>query len=252
MKRKKIIVAGMLVKECVYSSPAGREDARIRAEKRKISTAAQQRINAKYSWQKLELMLAANFDQRDLVVTLTYDEKHLPQDRKAANARLRAFRARLAQLRKDRKRELRMIWTTENRSGGGRWHHHCVINAVSAGDFRDILSCWPEGTDVEIRRLELSSEKTYESLAKYMTKEARERAGLRSWSYTRSCRHPEVETFAVPEETQLEAPAGVTVLETAQDRTQWGEYSYVKYLCADPLVIRKRRPSRRKRRRAFY
>ena len=248
MMRKKIIVAGSLVKECVYSCPSGREDARIRAEKRKISSAAQQRINAKYSWQKLELMLAANFVPGDLVITLTFDDEHLPETRKEAAARLKKFRADLSRLRKAAGEQLVMIWTTENKSGSGRWHHHCVINATSGSDFVDILSCWPHGSDIEIRRLEIGGRKSYESLARYFCKESRERAGLRSWSYTRSCRHPEIETFPVPDDTEVRAPEDATVLEQSSDRTMFGQYAYIKYLAASPQSLRKLRPKTKRRR----
>ena len=248
MMRKKIIVAGSLVKECVYSCPAGREDARIRAEKRKISSAAQQRINARYSWQKLELMLAANFVPGDLVVTLTFDDQHLPETRAAASAMLKKFRADLSRLRKAAGEQLVMIWTTENKSGSGRWHHHCVINATSGSDFVDILTCWPHGSDIEIRRLEIGGRKSYESLARYFCKESRERAGLRSWSYTRSCRHPEIETFPVPDDTEVRAPEDATVLEQSSDQTMFGQYAYIKYLAASPQSLRKLRPKTKRRR----
>lgn len=248
MMRKKIIVAGSLVKECVYSCPAGREDARIRAEKRKISSAAQQRINARYSWQKLELMLAANFVTGDLVVTLTFDDEHLPETRAAASAQLKKFRADLSRLRQAAGEQLVMIWTTENKSGSGRWHHHCVINATSRSDFVDILSCWPHGSDIEIQRLEIGGRKSYESLARYFCKEARERAGLRSWSYTRNCRHPEIETFPVPDDTEVRAPEDATVLEQSSDRTIFGQYAYIKYLAASPQSMRKLRPKSKRRR----
>ena len=57
MKTEKTIVAGRLVRKAIYTRAAARESARIRQAKRKISTEAQQRMNAKYSWAKLELML---------------------------------------------------------------------------------------------------------------------------------------------------------------------------------------------------
>ena len=215
MKNKKITVAGMLVQEIVYSRPAGREAAAVRQAKRKVSTEAQMRMNAKYSWQKLELMLAANFLPRDLIVTLTFDDDHLPETRQQVNARLKKFR------------------------GEGRWHVHAVINATG-DDFSEILSCWPYGHDIEIRRLELNRQKNYESQAKYMCKEARDRAGLRSWSYTRSCRHPETESFPVPDDTDVSAPKEATVLTDASMRTEFGEFHFIKYLAASPQEIRKR------------
>lgn len=61
MKTKKIIVAGPLVREVIYSRAGSREDAVVRQAKRKTSTEAQRRANARHSWEKLELMLAANY-----------------------------------------------------------------------------------------------------------------------------------------------------------------------------------------------
>lgn len=244
---KKILTAGALVKEVIYTRAAGREPAKVRAAKRKASTEAQQLMNAKYSWQKLELMLAANFVPGDLVVTLTYDDAHLPADRAAALARLKKFRADLTAARKKRGQELRMIWTTENASGGGRWHHHVVVN-TTGNDFAEIARLWDCGADLEIRRLQADREKNYESLARYMCKEARERPGLRSWSYTRSCRHPEVEVFPVPDDTKLAAPEDATVLEDVQKRTEYGAFHYIKYLAADAKALRRQRPKTRRRR----
>ena len=237
----------MLVKEAVYSRPAGRESARVRASKRKVSTEAQQRMNAKYSWQKLELMLAANFMPRDLVVTLTFDDSHMPKDRKAVNARLKKFRAELAKIRKRKRKDLRCIWTIENKSGDGRWHVHMAMNATG-DDFQDILSCWPYGNDIDIRRLQVDRDKNYETLARYMCKEARERPGLRSWSCSRSCRKPEVETFPVPDSTDVKAPKNATVLTEATMRTDFGEFHFIKYIAASPQEIRKRGVRARRRR----
>ena len=239
MKTKRIAVAGMLVQEVVYSRPAGREAVSVRQEKRKASTEAQARMNAKYSWQKLEMMLAANFLPRDLIVTLTFDEEHLPETRKQANTRLRKFRAELSEIRRRKRKDLRMIWAIEHRSGEGRWHVHAVINSTG-DDFSQLISCWPYGKDIEIRRLELSRKKNYESLARYFCKEARERAGLRSWSYTRSCRHPEIEVFPVSDDTDVTVPKNATILTEATMRTEFGMFHYIKYLAASPQTIRKR------------
>lgn len=241
MKTKKLIVAGALVREVIYTRAASRDRAVIRQAKRKVSTEAQQRLNARYSWEKLELMLAANFLPRDLVVTLTFDDQHLPETRKEAAARLKKFRTELSRRRAAAGQEMRMIWTIENKSGDGRWHVHLVVNQTGE-DFREILRCWPCGGNTEIRRLRVDKQKNYESLARYMCKEARERSGLRSWSYTRSCRHPEVETFPVPDDTRIEVPEDATVIVQEQKRTEWAEFEFVKYLAAAPVKLRRGRP----------
>lgn len=248
MKTKKIIVAGALVREVIVSRASGRESPAVRAAKRKASTEAQQRLNAKHSWEKLELMLAANFVPRDLVVTLTFDDDHLPETRKQAAARLKKFRSELARIRADAGQELRMIWTLENKSGAGRWHVHLVCNTTGE-DFADILRRWPYGGNTEIRRLQVDKTRNYETLARYMCKEARERSGLRSWSCTRNCRKPEIECFPVPDDTRIEVPEGATIIQEETKRTEFAEFAYVKYLAAAPVVLRRMRPKARRRRR---
>ena len=248
MKTKKIIVAGPLVREVIYSRASSREAAAVRQAKRKTSSEAQQRVNARYSWEKLELMLAANFVPGDLVITLTFDEDHLPPDRKTAAARLKKFRSELTGIRQAAGTELRMIWSLENKTDEGRWHAHAVIDAATGDDFADILRYWPYGRNLEIRKLEISKHRNYETLARYMCKERRERPGLRSWSYTRNCKHPEVESFPVPDDTRVEIPEGATVIQEETKRTEFAEFQYIKYLAAAPVILRRMRPKAKRKR----
>lgn len=248
MKTKKIISAGPLVMEALYPRATRWDSPRVRAAKRKLSSEAQQRMNAKYSYQKLELILAANFAPGDLIVTLTYDEEHRPASRDAAVGRLKKFRAALSALRKRSGQELRMVWATENVFGHGRWHHHCILNATGE-DFEALRRLWPWGSDLELQRLQIDKEHSYEALARYLCKEARERPGLRSWSYTRSCRQPEVETFPVPDDTPLQPPSGATVYQDAGERTEYGSYKYIKYLAPNWRAELRRPKAKRRRRR---
>lgn len=229
MKTKKIISAGPLVLECIYPRATFKDSPQTRAGKKKLSSEAQQRMNRIYSFQKLELMLAANFRPGDLIVTLTYDDDHLPASRDKAVQRLKKFRSGLARIRSRHGKSLVMIWNTENVFDQGRWHHHCVINAAGR-DFSEIRSLWPWGDNIEIHKLTIDKDHSFESLARYFCKEARERRGLRSWSYTRTCRHPEIETMPVPDDTQIQPPKGATVYEDSQSRTEFGSWRYIKYL----------------------
>ena len=99
-KRRKVILAGRLVYAAVYSTVHPSDSPEARAAKTKCSSAARQRMNMKYAWQKLELLLASNFTPRDLVVTLTYDDDHLPDDRDSAVEKIKRF---WVQLRKARR-----------------------------------------------------------------------------------------------------------------------------------------------------
>ena len=248
-KMKKIITAGQLVKEVIYPLSNGRDAPKVRQAKRKISSEAQQRMNAIYSWQKLELMLAANFLPGDLVVVFTYDDAHLPETRAQAQAKLKYFRAKLAAARRKRKQPLVMFWNEEHlhhdpgELSDGRWHHHCVIN-TTGDDYKELLELWGQG-EIDVKPLRVDKEKNYETLARYMCKEARDKPGQRSWSYTRNAVKPEVETFRVPDDTTVSAPKGSTVIEEASSKTEFGSYRYIKYLGA-PV---RRRPGTRARRR---
>lgn len=246
-KWKKIVVAGPLVMETVYPRINSTDSSKVRGAKRKLSSEAQQRMNMKYSYQKLEFLLAANFSPGDLVCTFTYTDDALPAARKEAEGKLKYFRAKLSAARKKRKHELRMVWSTEHKHGDGRWHHHCVINSTGS-DLEELKRLWTNG-HVEVRPLKLDRDLSYEGLARYMAKEDREKLGQRSWSYTRTCKQPEVETFIVPDDTPLQAPKGSQVIEQASETTAYGSYRFIKYLATGNAVRRKvkarRRPQRK-------
>lgn len=243
-KWKKVIVAGPLVIETIYPAVPSRGSDKARAAKRKLSSAAQQRMNMIYSFQKLELELAANFVKGDLVCTLTYDDLHLPANRKAADAKLKYFRAKLSAERKKNGQELVMVWNTEHKHGEGRYHHHVVINSTG-DDYELILKLWGQG-EVEIKPLRVDSEKNYGSLAAYMCKERPEKVGQRCWSYTRNAKKPEMETFRVDDDTQLQPPKGSVVIKEASEKTMYGSYKWLKYLVPQSYKRRSRRRRKRK------
>ena len=60
-KRKKTITAGCIVKTILYTAPEPRDGERVRAEKSRMTTAAQKAMNDKTARGKLEMLLAANF-----------------------------------------------------------------------------------------------------------------------------------------------------------------------------------------------
>ena len=78
-KRLKKQMAGRLVRAVCYTQVLATDAPRARAEKAKCSTAARRKLNYRFAYQKLQMQLAANFTRRDLYVTLTYDDAHLPR-----------------------------------------------------------------------------------------------------------------------------------------------------------------------------
>ncbi len=227
-KFRKIVEAGPLVVETIYPAPNPRDTPEVRAGKKRLSSQAQQRMNQIYAWQKLELLIAANFRQRDLWVTLTYDDGHLPGSRGEAVRRFNAFIRRLRKARGRHGQVLRYIYCTEGRHGDGRFHHHLLINATG-DDFRQLAGLWGNG-QVDIRRFRVDKEKNYETLAKYMCKEQRDKPGQRLWSGSKNLARPRAECFRVPDDTPLDMPRGATPLAEASERNSYGVFKYIKYL----------------------
>ena len=246
-KFKKIIVAGPLVIEAVYPAPNPRDGLVVRAGKQRLSTEAQQRMNLKYSYQKLELEIAANFGTNDLYCTLTYDDEHLPKNRKAATRRIQAFSKKLRAARDEKGKELRYIYVTEGKHGDGRIHHHVLINSTG-DDFDLIKKLWSHGR-VDFVQIRIDREKNYESLAKYLCKEHREKVGQRLWSGSRNLRKPEQESYRVDDDASILPPPGALVLDDSGDHvTEYGHYRYIKFLAPSWDRTTKAKAKRRRRR----
>lgn len=247
-KMLKTIVAGPLVIQAIYPIVGARDPTGVRAGKHQLSSEAQKRMNLKYAYQKLELMMAANFVVGDLVITPTYDDLHLPQSRRDAQRKIQAFWRKLAAKRRSRGAELKYLYTNESKHGGGRWHHHALVNATG-DDYREIISLWRWG-NVEIHPFRVDREKNYETLARYFCKEAREKVGQRLWSCSRNLRKPERDCMRVGNDVALEPPDGATVLmDTGNVRTVYGHYRYIKYL-GEGWTIKPKVKARRRRRKA--
>ncbi len=248
----KKVKAGRLVFAVVYTPCSPGDSPKVRAEKRKASTAAREKLNAKTSFQKLERSLAANFDTGDLFVTPTYDDKHLPDSRDKAMRKVRFFLSKLKKSRAARGEELHYIYVTEGAYPGGRLHHHLVINSTSTGnDLEEICKCWIYGDNVEVRQLSFDKTHTYEDLASYLTKEPREwghpKVGERTWTPSLGLLRPETETEAVPDCVTLTAPPEAETLARVGPVTNgYGEFTWIKYMM--PKADKKKRPKIRRRR----
>ena len=172
MQKKLIKSAGPLVAEALYkprTSPAGRG----RGRKTNPTNEMQRIVNDKLSWLKLKWLLAANFIKGDIVGCLTFDDDHLPETRKQVTNKLGWFRRKAEAARRERGQELVMFWSIEHRHGDGRWHIHIVANATGGEDYAELHRLWGQG-ETEFAALRVDTKRNYETLARYMCKEARE------------------------------------------------------------------------------
>ena len=112
-KAIKHITAGLLHIEVIGTIPDRPPGRRGRAARSCATSPAQQFYNDKCSWRELELMVAGNFGKHALVLTLTYDNEHLPESKAAANRYFQKCIRKLRAARKLRGAELKYIYVTE-------------------------------------------------------------------------------------------------------------------------------------------
>ena len=226
-KRKKTIIAGRIRKTVIYTAPEPQDSPRVRAAKSRATSAAQKAMNDKTARGRLELLLACNFAGKDLFLTLTYRDGDGPATRKEAVQNVRRFLADLRKSRRLRGVSLRYIYTTEDKHGDGRLHHHVMMSATGH-DMEEVRSLWPFGDIVDMEPVGC---REYDQWAAYMTKESVEGrpVGAQMWTCSKGLTRPVVVSEYVPNDTALGVPVGCHVMEREERMTEFGSYQYVKY-----------------------
>lgn len=235
-KKKVTIEAGNLRKVYVYTPPMPKDGERARAERSKITTAAQKRLNYKTAQGNLELLIACNFKAEDLFVTLTYDNDHLPKTRKEALRNIKNFIRQLREIRHKQGKPFNYIYNTEDKHGAGRYHHHMIINSVDKNDMETIISMWKyseqQGVDVERLMKGKTDGRQYIDIARYMTKEAAEEKpnDTRMFVCSRNLARPRKTYEWIKDNETVTIPQNAELLEHESLMNQWGEFIYFKYI----------------------
>lgn len=230
MKRKKTITAGRVVSTYMYTVPSGRDKPHVREAKLKCSTKARIDMNRRQATKKLENSINTNFSYRDLLVTLTYNNEHLPLTYNDSKIIARKFTNKLRKKRAKDKKTLKYIYVTEHKHA--RLHHHFVINGSGkklSEELKEIQEMWSRGT-VEVEYLDNSG--NYSDLAHYLTKENKDDKTIysRRWNSSLNLDKPLIETKVAHDNESLTVPLGASVIEGDSFRNEWGEYVYIKYL----------------------
>lgn len=226
----KIETAGPFVDVVVYPLAKGKCDRQERISARKCSSDLRQKANDRTAAAKLKRLIACNFKPQDLVVTLTYDDKTLPNTAELAREQyfkpfIKRFRR---ELRKAQGVEIRYIYVIEGLHGDKRLHHHMIVP-----DYPDIRAIirdqWPHGYS-DFERI---GARGYEEWARYLTKEPRKTGrryvGDRMWTPSIGLTKPEVVTYEVPDQYKYEPPPGVVITNNESWQTQWWCCQYVSF-----------------------
>lgn len=229
MKRRKTIRAGRLVWDITYTVPRPNASKQERKRIREVTEEQVARTNANTAQRKLEMLMATNFDDTDLVLTVTYRDADLPDSADVTRKHLGKVFAQMRAYRKARDLpDLKYIYVLEGRHGDHRPHAHIIINAAG-GDLELMRSLWIWGDDIQLNYIR---ERGYDGWAGYLTKERREASlnGKKQFVGSRNLARPVTTYEWVDDGTSVEAPPGAQVLDEGGGRNEIASCKFVKYL----------------------
>lgn len=229
MKRRKTIRAGRLVWDIAYTVPRPNASKQERKRIREVTEEQIQRTNANTAQRKLEMLIATNFDDTDLVLTVTYRDADLPDSADVTRKHLGKVFSQMRAYRKARcLPDLKYIYVLEGRHGDHRPHAHIIINAAG-GDLELMRSLWIWGDDIQLNYIR---ERGYDGWAGYLTKERREASlnGKKQFVGSRNLARPVTTYEWVDDGTTVDAPPGAQVLDEGGGRNEIASCRFVKYL----------------------
>lgn len=161
------------------------EQKKSRSKKKNESRKEQKSLNDKNAKKNLRRRIHANFDNKDLIVSLSYDAANLPNSEEAA---IRDRNNYIRRIKSYRKRnglgELKYIAVLEYREATDdkrtktRIHHHIIISGMDRDKAEEL---WGKGIANTIRMQ--ANELGFEELANYLLKEPR---GKKRWSQSKN------------------------------------------------------------------
>ncbi len=154
---------------------------------------AQRNLNDKNARKYVERKINQNFGDKDIWMTVTYDDEHLPPDGDidAADREMVKFIKRVNYQRKKRGLpNAKYVYVTEYDEGAEiRWHHHIVMDG--ALDMDTVEKCWKNGRRNEVRRLQ-KDENGLTGMSRYMVKEKKRIKSEKRWHCSQGLLDPNI------------------------------------------------------------
>lgn len=189
--REKRIISGKYLEIEIYPiSPQERKHSR--KKKLKESRKEQKNLNDKNAKKKLRRLINNNFDNKDLALHLTFDEKHIPKTEEEAKKEEVNFLRRVKRYRKKHGLEelkyISVLEYVEGKPGDKRTKKRVHLHMVLSGMDRDeIEKLWGKGR-ANADRLQ-PDESGFEALARYISKDPK---GKKRYSRSKNLKEPDI------------------------------------------------------------
>ncbi len=217
------------MRECLYSCPEPKDNARARAERSKATSKAQKRVNQNNSKIKLAMLIGGNFSHDDLFITPTFSPENLPATYTELQEKVRKFYDSLRMVRKKQGKETRYIYAPHH-TDKVRWHIHGLINAVGPEDWETIKSLWTWGY-VHIKQIKDTVYSTPDAMAGYLIGGWTDRPNsARAWCASTNLKKTVAVTYREHNQSaRLELPMNCEKCERDSWETIYGSYEYISY-----------------------
>lgn len=232
MKILSTLKAGRVTRQILYTPKEPNPNQRHRAMS--ISKEDKQKANLKTSYEKLLMLVCANFSPGDWWITLSYDDDHLPRTREESKKPFRRFIRLFRKYRKGNKELLKYVYCTQltTRAGGRRLHHHMIMRWEDDSDKEQLYSLWEGGEIVYARKL-----KDFEDIldkVRYMCREPRELGvyvpGEQMWTASRGLVRPKPDYITIDSDSvDISVPVGCTELSDPIQIPGYGGYKAIIY-----------------------
>ena len=205
-----------------------------RKDRRKGSSSlAKKDRNSQQAVRRFARVLNCNMSAGDLLITLTYDDKHLPESKDVAEKEAALFMRRLSRRMEDISPA--GVWITadkdEKTGTPARIHHHMVLKKAgienSSAGGKTLEQIWKKGF-VDIEPLE--DQEDYTPVAAYLLRQAIDEPDAKRWHSTQGLKKPELlEEKIVSAARELRAPGGALVEEIGKYDAETGSH-YIRYV----------------------
>lgn len=243
-KQMTTITAGRFVRVVAYSRSMPYDSTQARQAKARFSSQARQATNFRTAWENAQMLLLTNFDPAvvgSVHMVLTYDDAHVPKNRRSAKRYAQGFFDRLRSTCRMQGEPCLYLYNTEEHTSGGdgcRIHHHVVLWCGKLTRDYDLLrSLWLAGSNVEIRPLGMDKRYSEDmrELAKYLCKERSPdikdgAVGDKVCVGSRTLRRPVKHSELVEETLTLMEPPGTVRVERSSASNSFGTFDRLDYL----------------------
>lgn len=269
------ITAGRYKKLVKYSRALPTDSKTTRRAKQVVTSKSQQFINIKNSTERLQMLLCANFDEKNACFcTFTFDEQHLPANRKYLQEMFIAFLKNLRQEWSRQGRDLKYIYTIEGEALASnpdacpperlqwelapwqnkeqwamlddgssqegadqpvRFHTHCFF-LLNKLDYDTVRAFWRYGY-VYINQMKVNEITTFSRLAAYVTKDSRNEKkpnGSRVYVPSLNLEKPKIEGHWCEEYETIEPPRGAEVIHSGREDTMYTSFQFCYYRLPRP------------------